>query len=166
MTEYEERIEKEYGFCPSCHAKRLEEWGEWMRERMDYLEFVARVTSHIPNKGQVTVRYYGLYANAHRGKVRKASLAAFPLRLVEEELRPIPSKGWAEMIRKVYEVNPMVCPQCGGQMKVIAFLTDHAVVDKIIDHLNLTLVAERPPPSQIAYPEVLMAAETSGEYLS
>jgi hypothetical protein len=24
--------------------------------------------------GQVTVRYYGLYANAHRGKVRKASL--------------------------------------------------------------------------------------------
>jgi len=19
------------GFCPSCHAKRLEEWGEWMR---------------------------------------------------------------------------------------------------------------------------------------
>jgi hypothetical protein len=29
-------------------------------ERMDYLEFVARVTSHIPNKGQVMVRYFGL----------------------------------------------------------------------------------------------------------
>jgi len=29
-------------------------------ERMDYLEFIARVTSHIPNKGQVMVRYYGL----------------------------------------------------------------------------------------------------------
>ena len=29
-------------------------------ERMDYLEFIARVTSHIPDKGQVTVRYYGL----------------------------------------------------------------------------------------------------------
>ena len=24
-----------------------------------------RVTSHIPDKGQVMVRYYGLYANAH-----------------------------------------------------------------------------------------------------
>jgi hypothetical protein len=42
---------------------------------MDYLEFIARVTSHIPDKGQVTVRYYGLYANAHRGKIRKASPA-------------------------------------------------------------------------------------------
>ena len=30
------------------------------------LEFIARVTSHIPDKGQVMVRYYGLYANAHR----------------------------------------------------------------------------------------------------
>ena len=59
---------KTRGFCPSCHAKRLEEWGEWMRETllreretMDYLEFVARVVSHIPDKGQVTVRYYGLF---------------------------------------------------------------------------------------------------------
>jgi len=30
--------------------------------------------------------------------------------MVEEELQPIPSKGWAEMIRKVYEVDPMLCP--------------------------------------------------------
>ncbi|MFO7980262.1 MAG: transposase [Candidatus Aminicenantes bacterium] len=31
------------------------------------LEFIARMTSHIPDKGQVMVRYYGLYyANAHR----------------------------------------------------------------------------------------------------
>jgi len=37
-------------------------------ERMDYLELIARVVSHIPDKGQVMVRYYGLCANAHRGK--------------------------------------------------------------------------------------------------
>ena len=50
------------------HGKEREEV-----ERMDYLEFIARVTSHIPEKGQVKVRYYGLHANAHRGKVKKAS---------------------------------------------------------------------------------------------
>jgi hypothetical protein len=33
-------------------------------ERMDYLGLIARVTSHIPDKGQVMVRYFGLYANA------------------------------------------------------------------------------------------------------
>jgi hypothetical protein len=35
------------------------------REGMEYLEFIARVTSHIPDKGQVTVRYYGHYANSN-----------------------------------------------------------------------------------------------------
>jgi hypothetical protein len=64
-------------------------------EWMDYLEFIVRVTSHIPDKGQVKLRYYGLYANAHWGKMRKASLAAFPLWIVETKLRPIHAKGWA-----------------------------------------------------------------------
>ncbi len=41
-------------------------------ESMDYLEFIARVTSHIPDKGQIMIRYCGLYSNAHRGKMRKA----------------------------------------------------------------------------------------------
>jgi hypothetical protein len=36
------------------------------QETMDYLEFIARVTSHIPDKGQVTVRYYGLNETAPR----------------------------------------------------------------------------------------------------
>ena len=38
-----------------------------------YLEFIARVTSHIPDKGQVMVRYKGLYANAHIHRLPEAS---------------------------------------------------------------------------------------------
>jgi hypothetical protein len=109
------------------------------------------------------VRYYGSYANAHRGKVRKASVSSFALRMAEEEAKPIRSKGWAEMIRKVFEVNPMVCPKCGGEMKVIAFITDHVVVDRIIDHLKLTFAAERPPPECVLQ-DLLMVADPPVEY--
>ena len=133
-------------------------------ERMDYLEFIARVTSHIPDKGQVTIRYFGLYANAHRGKIRKSEEAEHKLILIDEEYSKIPRRGWAEMIRKVYEVDPLLCPQCGGQMRIIAFLTDFSVVDRIINHLKLVFVADRPPPPHIVYQEVLMAVETSAEY--
>jgi serine/threonine protein kinase/Tfp pilus assembly protein PilF len=42
------------------------------------------------------------------------------------------------MIRNAYEVDPMICPKCGGTMKIIAFITEYAVVDQIIDHLKLT----------------------------
>jgi hypothetical protein len=68
--------------------------------------------------------------------------------------------------KEAKDVERMVCPQCGGKMKVIAFLTDYAVVDRIIDNLRQTFVAERPPPPQFAYQKVLMAAETASEYTS
>jgi len=32
---------------------------------MDYLAFIARVTSHIPDKGQVMIRYFGLCKAQH-----------------------------------------------------------------------------------------------------
>ncbi|MGB6866179.1 MAG: transposase, partial [Candidatus Aminicenantaceae bacterium] len=135
-------------------------------ERMDYLEFIARVTSHIPDKGQVTVRYFGLYANAHRGKVRKGQPDKHPFIIVEEESPRIPRRGWAEMIRKVYEVNPLTCPKCQGEMRIIAFITDYAVVDRIIHHLKLTFVAERPPPPHVGYQEILVVGEAPADYFS
>jgi hypothetical protein len=51
-------------------------------------------------------------------------------------------------------------------MKFIAFLTDYSVVDRIIHHLKLSFVAERPPPPQVAFQEYLMAAEAPAEYFS
>jgi hypothetical protein len=135
-------------------------------ERMDYLEFIARVTSHIPEKGQVMIRYFGLYANAHRGKARKSEEGRPELLILEEEFPRIPRHGWAAMIRKVYEVDPLLCPKCGGEMKVIAFLTDFDVVDRIINHLKLTFTADKPHPPHIAYQEFPMAAESGSEYFS
>jgi len=47
-------------------------------------------------------------------------------------------------------------------MKVVTVLTDYAVVDRIIDHLRLTFVAERPPP-ECAFQD-LMVADPPAEY--
>jgi len=41
---------------------------------------------------------------------------------------------------------------------------DEGEGDFLGDHLKLTFVPERPPPPQIAYQEVLIAAETSAEF--
>ena len=49
-------------------------------------------------------------------------------------------------------------------MKVVAFLTDFSVVDRIIDHLKLTFAAAKPPPSHVFEQVALAAAEESGEY--
>jgi len=47
--------------------------------------------------------------------------------MIEEEPKPVPPKGWAAIIRKVYELDPMICPKCGGRMKVISFLSDFSM---------------------------------------
>jgi hypothetical protein len=133
-------------------------------ESMDYLEFIARVTSHIPDKGQVMIRYYGLYSNAHRGKIRKAEAQpSYPL-IIEDGPAFVPAKGWAEMICKVYEVDPLRCPSCGGQMRIISFIEEPKTIDRIIGHLKLTFEAERPPPPRVLQQDLLMAAEEMGEY--
>ena len=133
-------------------------------ETMDYLEFIARVTSHIPDKGQVMIRYCGLYSNAHRGKMRKTGADPSQRPIIEEEAPFVPSRGWAEMIKKVYELDPLLCPSCGGKMTIVSFIKDHKVIDKIICHLKLTFEAERPPPPRLLQRELLMAAEEHGEY--
>ena len=133
-------------------------------ERMDYLEFIARVISHIPDKGQVMIRYYGLYSNAHRGKVCKTEEKANPHLILEEDEPFFLSKGWAEMIRKVYEVDPFLCPSCGGQMKIITFIENPTTIDRIIRHLKLTFQTERPPPPHHVQLELLMAAEEARDY--
>ena len=49
-------------------------------------------------------------------------------------------------------------------MKVVAFLTEYAVVDRIIRHLELMFVVEKPPPAHVVEQVTLMAVEASGEY--
>ena len=51
-------------------------------------------------------------------------------------------------------------------MRVVAFLTEYAVVDRIMEHLKLTFVAEKPPPSQVFEPVAPMTAEERAEYFS
>jgi hypothetical protein len=51
------------------------------QETMDYLEFIARVTSHIPDKGQVMVRYFGLCKALH-----KSNYAEFNIMLSHRDM--------------------------------------------------------------------------------
>jgi len=65
------------------------------------------------------------------------------------------------MIKKVYEIDQLLCPKCSGQMQIIAFITDYSAVDRIINYHKLTFMAERPPPPQ-AQPQLSMAAQERG----
>jgi len=53
------------------------------------------------------------------------------------------------LIRRVFEVNPMLCPRCQIEMEVVALITEPAVIDKILRHRRqhgLTSPFEANPP--------------------
>lgn len=108
-------------------------------------EFIAAITQHIPDKGFQMVRYYGWYSNRARGERAKceAEVAASDIADVEvidvSEYQPrrIPSKKWRELIKKVWEVDPLICSHCGAEMKLIALIDDDKVIEKILRHLKL-----------------------------
>ena len=56
----------------------------------DSLEWIAKVTSHIPEKGAQLVHYYGAYSNAHRGKKAKSAAS---------EVASLPHSAGAERVR-------------------------------------------------------------------
>ena len=49
---------------------------------------------------------------------------------------------WAVLIARIYEVFPLLCPKCGGQMRLIAFVTEGTQIRKILDHIG---VDSQPP---------------------
>ena len=42
--------------------------------------------------------------------------------------------AWARVLKKVFEVDPLRCPRCESEMVVIAWITDRAVIDRILEH--------------------------------
>ena len=104
------------------------------------------------------IRYYGWYSNKARGMRRKAAeaaaAAAQSAASASEAAEQAParrcSQTWAMLIKRVYEVDPLACPRCGGQMKVVAFIEppQGAVIEKILRHCGLwhPSAPRAPPP--------------------
>jgi len=70
LSEYESRFEREYGFfrpvvkevetrgfCPSCQAKRVEMWGEWIRETLLWDVPHRQVVFTIPKMPRIFFKY-------------------------------------------------------------------------------------------------------------
>lgn len=125
-------------------------------QSIDALEFVARALTQIPQPRKHLLFYYGYYSNAVRGRrfthppKNELTDDNSPDTADEPALDPARKaalrRRWADLIRRVFEVDPLICDRCGGQLQVIAFITQPRVIRKILDHLKKRKGRNRPPP--------------------
>jgi hypothetical protein len=125
-------------------------------------EFIAAITQHIPDRRAQMVRYYGQYSNVLRGRLRiKQEALETPPEGVEVidvsgySPKKVPTKKWRELIAKVWETDPLVCPRCGSFLFITSLIEDPLAVKKILKDLDLwddlvlsQAVARSPPQSQ------------------
>ncbi len=118
--------------------------------RLTPTEFLDRIALLIPPPRRHRHRYHGVLApNAPlRGQVTKR--AGLPI-TVENAVSDDKTKAgenaeqtagcpfgsiWAMLLARIYEINPLVCPRCGGEMRIIAFITERESIGRILRHIG------------------------------
>ena len=127
-------------------------------QRFDALDFLARVIAHIPAPRIHLIRYLGHYSNVSRGRRKKGKEEPLapgnPSAQEDDGLsdaeRRARRRAWARLVRRVFEVDPLVCTSCGAEMRIISVILEHQVITKILGHLaQKGIKPGRAPPKQM-----------------
>ena len=164
-----------------------------LMDRLAHLVTPPRIHKH---------RYYGVLApNAklRRAVVESAGPAGATLQLLQEacgkmglpeapeadtdekptsEFGRAAARCWALLLVRIYECLPLLCPRCGEPMRIIAFVLDPPVIERILSHIGeptaapTVLPARAPPQGELGFdqdagrdhwPEMDQTAESGGE---
>jgi len=147
------------------------------------LELIERLGALIPPPRRHRHRYYGVrapnaplraavtaLAGAQQDKASLPTAVAKPVAepgatnapdevATEPAHRKAARYVWALLLARIYEVLPLVCPKCGGDMRIIAFINDGPVIREILGHLGepisapLLAPARGPPLWELPVPD-------------
>lgn len=107
---------------------------------MTPLEFLQRLAALIPRPRLHLIRFHGVLApnSALRPRIVPAKADHLTLPVddpTDEPTRSAPSRlSWAQLLKRVFEIDMTACPKCGGPLKIIAVIQDPPVVAKILAH--------------------------------
>ena len=135
-------------------------------------QFVGRIAALIPPARKHLVRYYGALgprsplrravSQAARQKADAAELeSGYSVTVLGEVARAarraarVLARAWAACIKRVFEVNPVLCAKCGGTMRLVAVIGDDEELDRILGNQGWPVdfprtKPARPPPDRAA----------------
>ncbi|AZP12282.1 IS91 family transposase [Undibacterium parvum] len=136
-------------------------------------EFIAKIAALVPPPRMHRHRYFGVLAPNSPLRAAVTAMAPMPVTppvapqiAADQEAQTNAKRSparylWAKLIARIYEVFPLLCLHCGGQMRLIAFINDGAEIRKILDHIGV----ESSPPkiSQARGPPLWDACDDAEE---
>ena len=131
------------------------------------LELLRKLAAIIPPPRTHAIRYSGIFGPNARGRNLLANSIALSTAPEEEPPGPTaparsPKKNthadppkrrleWAALMKRTFALDVLACDNCGGRLRVIAFITAANVARQILHHLGVphappTLAPARDPP--------------------
>ena len=111
----------------------------------DALEFLATLSCHIPKPYESITRYYGRYSCRRRGERAKLTTADDTEITESDYRREFTKSSWAACVKRIYEIDPLECPKCKAQMRIIAFIQDEHSIKNIMKAQGIPDF-QAPPP--------------------
>ena len=71
---------------------------------------------------------------------------------------------WASLLERTFAIEILNCPDRGGRLRLIATITDHVVIKRILGHLGLPTDAPTPSPAQVG--GWLTGVETPADWIA
>jgi hypothetical protein len=115
------------------------------------VELLMRVSSLIPAPGHPTRRYLGILAGGAKDRKRVVPKGTHRKRAHAHPDRVAPTASpvkWAELLKRVWGLDALECPKCGGRMTPLAVVEDAAEIARYLQHTGQTTVhprAQAPP---------------------
>ena len=138
-----------YRFPKVCHTGKT-----FMQ--LEPLEFIERISRFIPYPRRHRRHYHGIFAPS--SPLRKQVAANAQKRLddkskaMQETKEKVAkaSRGWAKLISRIYEVDPLTCLSCGQKIKIVTFVTHPEEIRRILRGIGwpLTIPVFDPPPEE------------------
>jgi hypothetical protein len=129
--------------------------------RFDPLDLLGRLAALTPRPRINLILYYGVLAPRARGRAGVVAWAPSdePRRVRAAEARAPelgerPGRGrpgayqWADLMRRTFGFDVLVCGWCGGRMRLLALIEHAAIVERILRHLGLPTEAPQPRPAR------------------
>jgi len=135
--------------------------------RLSPLEFLQRLAGLVPRPRLHLIRFHGVLAP--NAKLRAQVVPQVVPQEPEPPVQAAPPAeceatcahhrpvrlSWAKLLKRVFEIDMAHCPNCGGELKIIAAILEQPVIEKILTHLGLQA---RAPPRTPARRSQLQAA--------
>ena len=118
---------------------------EGVTHEFDALEFLALLSAQVPAPYESLTRYFGRYSCRRRGERAKLSPPP-PAEEQESDYRQeFRKSSWAACLKRIYEIDPLECPNCKSQMRIIAFIQDAHSIKDIMKAQGIPDI-QAPPP--------------------